>query len=370
MLTLASLTRTAKGYALDASVSDESFLNAMLEPLVTAGRVKARGGKAFELDKSRTSRIVNGRCDVPLSLRKALPRFGIEESTARGFDTFLSEFMDMGLFGQFALDVLSLSSGSEESRRRMEALIDEPERFMASALLESVRNDNRESHEHPIWDSGTGSLHVEVGDIFAHGFGRPLRTKRIAVIPVDTSFETKVTHGYEDTAKPLISPKSLHGKWLMRMDAAGTSPEELDDRIESSLRRRSMKSLPKDEGDDGIRPEYPIGTVAIIESARCVFYLLAIAKLDENNNASATRDDIAHAVELRLDVYDRNGQGLDLYIPLIGTGESRANLTHQESFDLIKRIVTMSKPKVHGKVTITIYRDDEGKLDYSYGGLT
>ena len=45
MLTLASLAKTAKRYALDSSISDEAFLNALLEPLVTAGRVKARGGK-------------------------------------------------------------------------------------------------------------------------------------------------------------------------------------------------------------------------------------------------------------------------------------------------------------------------------------
>lgn len=370
MLTLASLTRTAKSYALDASVSDEAFLNALLEPLVSAGRIKARGGRQFELDKSRTSRVVNGRCDVPLALRKALPRYGIEVSTAKGFGPFLAEFMDMGLFEPFSRDVVSLSSDTEEVRQKLMALAGDPERFMASALLEAVKNDNRESLDLSVWDSGTGSLHVEVGDILAHGFGRPLHMKRIVVIPVDTSFETRVTHGYEDTAYPLISPRTLHGKWLMRMDAAGASPEELDDRIESSLRRRSISPLEKDARDVGSRPEYPIGTVAVIESARSVFYLLAIARLDESNNASTTRNDIARAIGLLLDTYDRNGQGLDLFIPLIGTGESRANLTHQESFDLVTSIVTMNKSKVHGKVTVIIYKGDAGKLDYSIGGLT
>lgn len=368
MITLGSLTRTAKAYALDTSVSDEAFLNAMLEPLVIAGRVRARGGKPFELDKSRTSRIMNGRCDVPIALRKALPRYGIEKSTAEGFGPFLEEHMDMNFFEPFARDVLSLSSVSEESRKRMGAKIDEPEQFMALALLESIKNDNRDSRERSVWNNGTGSLHIEVGDIFAHGFGKPLRTKRIVVIPVDTSFETRVTHGYEDTASPLISPRTLHGKWLMRMDAAGTSPEELDDRIESSLRRRSISPL-KNANNERSRPEYPIGTVAVIESARSVFFLLAIARLDENNNASATRDEIEKAVELLLAAYDRYGQGLDLYIPLIGTGESRANLTHQESFDLVTGIVTKHKSKVHGRITVVVFRDDSNKLDTTYGGL-
>ena len=72
--------------------------------------------------------------------------------------------------------------------------------------------------------------------------------------------------------------------------------------------------------------EYPIGAVAIVPNARSVFYLTAIARLDKSNNAHATREDICSALNALIDTYDKEGQGLDIFIPLIGTGESRAEV--------------------------------------------
>ncbi|MDO4400595.1 MAG: DUF6430 domain-containing protein [Coriobacteriia bacterium] len=357
MLTLASLAKTAKRYALDSSTSDEAFLNALLEPLVIAGRVRARGGKEFSLDKSRTSLVINGKCDVPNSLRKALVRFGLEDTVTHEFGSFVEDCIDLSLFEPFANEVIELASGSGETKLRMAAALDNPERFMAIALLEAVKNENRESTAQSIWDSGTGSLCIEVGDLLAHGFGKPRKMKQIVVVPVDTTFATEITWGYESSPAPKVSPKTLHGQWLVRMEATGVEPDELVDRIGSSLRRRSV--APVQEG--GV--EYPIGSVAIVPNARSVFYLTAIARLDKNNNARATREDILSALRALLETYDKEGQGLDIFIPLIGTGESRAGLTHQESLDLIVNTVTTNRTLVHGKVTIVVYRGDANKLE-------
>lgn len=357
MLTLASLAKTAKRYALDSSISDEAFLNALLEPLVTAGRVKARGGKEFSLDKSRTSLVVNGKCDVPNSLRKALARYGLEDAMTCEFESFVEDRIDLSLFEPFANEVIGLASGSGEASLRMATALEDPERFMAIALLEAVKNENRESAVQPVWDSGTGSLCIEVGDLLAHGFGKPRKMKQIVVVPVDTTFATEITWGYESSPVPMVSPKTLHGQWLVRMGMAGVEPDELADRIESSLRRRSVEPVKKG------CTEYPVGTVAIVPNARSVFYLTAIARLDENNNARATREEIRSALNALLETYDKEGQGLDIFIPLIGTGESRAGLTHQESLDLIVSEVTANRSLVHGRVTIVVYRGDANKLE-------
>lgn len=357
MLTLSSLMKTAKRYALDSSISDETFLNALLEPLVTAGRVKARGGKEFRLDKSRTSLVVNGRCDVPLSLRKPLARFGIEDRTAGEFEKFVNDCIDVSLFGAFASEVMELVSGVGGAKHRLAEAADDPRRFMAIALLEAVKNDNRESHVRTVWNNGTGSLCSEIGDLFSHGFGKPRKIRQIVVIPVDTAFTTEITWGYESLPAPLISPKTIHGQWLVRMKTAGVESDEISDRIESSLRRRAI--APVREGSK----EYPIGTVAVIPNAHAVFYLLAIAHLDDGNNAHATKDDIECAVGSLLDTYDREGQGLDMYVPLLGTGMSRAGMTLQESFDLISNEVIANSARVHGRVTIVVSRDDAKALE-------
>ena len=351
-----------KLFALDSSVSDETFLNALLEPLVTAGRVKGRGGINFHLDKSRTSQVMNGRCDVPAVLRKALARYGIADAVANEFAGFVDEYLDAGLLLPLRDAILALEEGSDGARLGVLEDSGDINRLMAAALLEAVKNDNRESSEERLWDSGTGSLSVEVGDLLSHGFGKPRKTKQIIVIPVDTTFETRVTWEYENEANPLISPKSLHGKWLTRMSQAGVSPEELDDRIESSLRRRGIEPSGPEGDPPSAHAEYPIGTVAVVENARSLFYLLAISRLDDRSNARSTQEEIAQSVRALLSTYDAAGQGLDIFIPLMGTGSSRANLTHQQSLDLILALAAESKELIHGKVTVVVFRDDAEKL--------
>ncbi len=358
MLTLSALTKTSKRFALDSSISDEKFLNALLEPLVIAGRIRGRGGIEFHLDKSRTSLILNGKCDVPAALRKALPRFGIEDSVASEYSMFVNDSIDSSLFPQLADAVLMIVSKENETGKILKQCSDDAGRFMAISLLEAVKNDNRESYDEPLWSKGTGSLTIEIGDIFSHGFGRPRKMKQIVVIPVDTTFETRVTWQYEGAANPLISPKSLHGQWLIRMSQAGASPEELDDRIESNLRRRSVQAEKSARG----RTEYPIGTVAVIENTRSLFYLLAISRLNNQNNAQSSLADITRSLDALLSSYDSLGQGLDIFIPLLGTGNSRAHLTHQESLDLLTIEITRHKELIHGSVTIVIFKDDAKKL--------
>ena len=71
---------------------------------------------------------------------------------------------------------------------------------------------------------------------------------------------------------------------------------------------------------------------------------------------------IKDSIESLLATYDQRGQGLDMYVPLIGTGRSRADLTHQESFDLIMRVLEEGSKGVHGKVTIVVRKGDEDKV--------
>jgi len=55
--------------------------------------------------------------------------------------------------------------------------------------------------------------------------------------------------------------------------------------------------------------------------------------------------------------YDQKGQGYDLYLPLIGTGMSRANLSYQESYDLIISILLDNKNRISGNINIVIQPD-------------
>lgn len=102
---------------------------------------------------------------------------------------------------------------------------------------------------------------------------------------------------------------------------------------------------------------YEIGTTAVIDIDIAVFYLVAIASFDEWNNAKSTKDEIKKAIIELLKIYDKLGQGYPMYIPLLGTGRSRAGLSYQESFELIKQTLVENKNRIQGHIKIVVVSD-------------
>lgn len=74
-------------------------------------------------------------------------------------------------------------------------------------------------------------------------------------------------------------------------------------------------------------------------------------------DAHISREEIIDVLKSLNQFYDRNGQGQDMYLPLIGTGMSRAGLSDQESFDLISKIFEPKNNSFTGKVTIVVLND-------------
>ena len=85
--------------------------------------------------------------------------------------------------------------------------------------------------------------------------------------------------------------------------------------------------------------------------------MVATAAFDEKNNAHSTNEEIKTALTELLKIYDNFGQGYPLYIPLFGTGRSRAGLSYQESFDLIKQTLIENKNRIHGHIKIVVVSD-------------
>ena len=108
---LSSFAKTCRPYALNHAVSDEEFLNALIRPYVAAAHVKGRGGTEYSLDKSRTSRILAGKADVPVALRKVIAQYKLEERVAKECDLLFEEILDVRLFEGIKADVIGLLDG-------------------------------------------------------------------------------------------------------------------------------------------------------------------------------------------------------------------------------------------------------------------
>ena len=122
--------------------------------------------------------------------------------------------------------------------------------------------------------------------------------------------------------------------------------------ITQSLNNIGISPTQKSKSSVGKKNCYPIGTVAVVNNRNVSFYLLAISEFDEKNKAQSTKEDIKAALVSMIDYYDTYGQGADLYLPFIGTGRSRALLSYQESFDLIKSTLIHHQEKIQGKIVI------------------
>ena len=107
---------------------------------------------------------------------------------------------------------------------------------------------------------------------------------------------------------------------------------------------------------------YPIGSIAVIETDNAIYFLMAMAQFDDYNNARSTSADIDKALTSLLNVYDRVGLGYDLYMPLMGTGLSRAGLSLQESYDLLTEGLIRNGNKIHGHVHVILRPDDRNEV--------
>lgn len=215
-----------------------------------------------------------------------------------------------------------------------------------------------------VWKKGKNEVKAMYDDIFEIAFSNN-KNKRIIVIPVNDTFETIVDEPGEGVVNALVSPNTIHGRWIKKYSKeTGTSIKELNERIQKDLMgRQSFQKRIEKNITRGNKYSYPIGTVSVINGPKnCIFYLLAISKFDENNNAQSTKRQIRDSIDELMEFYDKNGQQYPIYIPLIGTGTSRAGLTHEQSLRVIKSTVLTNEKSINGEINIVVYEKDKDKV--------
>jgi len=217
-----------------------------------------------------------------------------------------------------------------------------------------------------IWSNGKNKVFASYGDLIKYAFKVKEKNKRIIVIPVNDTFETIVDVGGEKVVNPLVSPNSLHGIWIEEFcKKYEITVNELNSRISGNLKlqnRKPVQIYSEDEKRRGNKEKYDLGTVAILNAGNTIFYLVAISEFDEKNNAQSNKINIRKAVETLIEFYDENGQGFPLYMPLMGTGTSRAKLTHKQSLKLIKSGIFAFEEKINGQINIIVFHKDRDKI--------
>lgn len=206
---------------------------------------------------------------------------------------------------------------------------------------------------------------MKYGNILSIGkrksrFRRSAKNKLI-VIPVNSHFDTIV----EDSLvpNPLVAPKTIHGMWLKSYEKEKSmTPKQIQTVIFNFLDKKGIKAY-VEEREKGSNRKYPIGTCAIIEGINNVNYVLwAISDFNQTNVAHATKESLITSLVSLLDFINTQSQGDECYIPLVGTGQSRANLSHKESLHTILSTIDLYREKMVGVINIVIYNGDKSKV--------
>lgn len=237
-MNLAQYVKCLKKYAKNRKISDEGFLNAVLNPFVIAGKIENRMREEIYFDKSRTSLLMNRIDDVPNALREALCVVGVREATEENFSYFLEDYVkdeDMDAI----IDEISMLIKADENIADKEELLqkrDRPNIFLADVLITAIKLKNNGTDTNgEIIRNGAYCVRVVYADIFKFAFRKRSKDKNIIVIPVDTEFHTHITRKYENNPLPQVSDKTIHGQWLSRWEKSGEDLSSLGQRISRDL---------------------------------------------------------------------------------------------------------------------------------------
>lgn len=213
---------------------------------------------------------------------------------------------------------------------------------------------------------GDGKINVCYADIMKIAFPKKSKGKKIIVIPVNTCFDTIVDQDLALCDKPLVASTTVHGLWVENMLKHGFSIEDIDSAIDNYIHIKNIipiKELTQQEKNRGKLKCFENGTVIIVEGENDVeFFLLAVSEFDKNNKAQSSKEDIIISIKKLLEFYDINGQGYQMFLPLIGTGRSRSGLSHEDSLQIIKSILLLYSDKLHGEINVVIYSKDRDKV--------
>lgn len=220
-----------------------------------------------------------------------------------------------------------------------------------------------------VFDNGQGKLILKYNDLWKIAFPKKSffrkKSKKIVVVSVNTTFDTIVDEDLSKVPKPLVSENTMHGQWLKKMKEQGVDITAIDESIKNNLKQQGInpsRKLDRLQKERGNLDCFKKGTIAVYEHNNTIFYLIALSEFDENNNAQNTKDELVNTTEQLIEYYDKYGQGYDLYIPLLGTGMSRTNISLEESLQIMVSYFKIYKAKIHGNVNIIIYKKQRNKV--------
>lgn len=328
-------------------ISNEELVRELFSAIYIACGTSNKNKETDWIGKDEISRIINQKSDLPISIKKSLIQCNIEtlnSNLMNFYKKYLNESSIEMLEEELSNIYLNDSSIFEEQKVNLQNFKTNSFKKITYLLVNTAKICNKIiGIKRRIYKKGKNEINYIIDNIIEISFKKTKSNKdtKLIVIPFDADFNLHLSL-YNDP-KTIVSPKSLHGKWLLKMKENGMDEDAL---------KRTIKPN-----------NYKIGDVRIHKFNQNIFYLLAISKFDSKNIAHANKNDIKQSIIELLNFYNEHGLAYELYIPLLGTGNSRAKLDFIDSFKLIKDTIIENIDLLNGIINIVIYDQDYKEIE-------
>ena len=347
----ATYMKLIKSHAKDKKDSNENIVGELFWRVCYVCGLERKTQDDYFSSKELASQLLNRKEDIPKKVRNGLINYDFNKLSIGLSETF-NELINSGerihLYNELKSLYLEdpLVSNTDKNTFKSKDYFGND---LLTYLFTRTAYVNNKVTEiiHPIFEESGVTVNYLYDDLMSIAFNAKYKgTKRIVVIPVNTGYDVKIQDFGNNVEKPLVSINTIHGKWLAKLQSLGLNEESIKNEINNMM----FGSI-------------DIGTIVTYKYKNVMFYLLAISRFDENNNARATKEDIKKAVDKLITFYDSKGQGVEMYVPLIGTNMSRAKLTHLASFKLLKEMFVENATRYTGTINIVIYEKDRNKVE-------
>ena len=357
MLNFASFIKTIKPFANNIGISDEEFVSSLIDYVSEELKIvvkNKRGDNTYYITKSKISLLLNQKEDISSTIREPFCKPSAKQNLMKALPQFFDDYLNKSRMVALEQALKELLQGdySIDIEIKNKYLNLQGIELFAVVFIEAIKANNlKVQKQKELWRRGNNSINLISGDLIKIAFEDNLSERRIIVIPVNTAFDTQLSTNAEEDLFPLVSEKTIHGQWLTHILQI-IDKNELDHRIQKHLNVSGTTPIGTSQGIGGKADKYSIGTTVIIQEKNTIFYLLAISDFDNRNLARSSREFIKIAIEKLLDYYDELGMGYEIYMPVLGTGKSRARLQPKEALQLIKETFVEHAEKINGQIYI------------------
>ena len=199
------------------------------------------------------------------------------------------------------------------------------------------------------------SVSVQLGGnkIVVIGYGDFFSKQGVIVIPFNRFFDTEVN---ED----ILSQRSMAGLFIK--NAFPGNVLDLDRQISSSI-KDIVPDTHHNITKPGKRLAYPIGTVAKVQKGANDYFCVALTDVDANNKSICDIEMLHKTMIELLGFIDREANGQDVYMPVLGSGFSRLNKDKQVILEYLISILKTTNIPIQSKLHIVLRETDRESIN-------